>query len=31
MVIMALGTGPNHEALKESNIVLIFPDGDDRY
>lgn len=22
MVVMALGTGPNHEALKESNIVL---------
>ncbi len=22
MIVMALGTGPNHEALKESNIVL---------
>ena len=22
MVVMALGTGPNHEALKDSNIVL---------
>ena len=22
MVVMALGTGPNHEALKESNIIL---------
>ena len=32
MVVMALGTGPNHEALKESNIKitdrnLIYVDG----